>query len=479
MEDWGDKHKHDLREPMSQHHATHQAGEQMDAPSLEEAYAIHHFRATYKPVLALYGCFLLAAGVLVIVDPNALPMSVAIGAGVSLILWLRVWAHHSANQARALSAYSCVVASLVVVIQISQLALASGVESSVHIIAMTCEAMIRLLFMIFVKTTIMLPAARNVIALSFLLFSALLPPISELGWPAEPALTSSAVICGLFIGHSLDSARWRAFVSQRRRTPNTRVGPHLAKELPTSGYIHSSFANAAQEEAYAVHHFRATYGTTLALSGCFCLAAAVLVIVDASAMSLGLTISMTFCLTAPLRVWAHLTENQTTALFVHAWLCSGVHVLVYSVLCVVQWNGPMITVSLLAFGMDAMLRLLFMIYIQVMIMQPAARNFISLFFLVFCALFPPISQLGWPAEPAVTCSAAIFGYVIGHSLDYARRLAFAAQQQAAAELESHGHEIRMGMAGCAPLLAEATHPRLSMSTLAHSRSRGHVCRDAF
>ena len=105
----------------------------------------------------------------------------------------------------------------------------------------------------------------------------------------------------------------------------------------------------------------------------------------------------------------------------------------------------------LAMGYEAMLRFVFIVVIQTTVMVPAARGVIAASFLIFSAVLPPISELGWPAEPALTCSAVTLGLVIGHSLDHARRLAFAAERHAADEAETkverHGHEIQAGMAG--------------------------------
>jgi len=71
--------------------------------------------------------------------------------------------------------------------------------------------------------------------------------------------------------------------------------------------------------------------------------------------------------------------------------------------------------------------------------------------LAFSSFLPPMSELGWPAEPVLASLAVLFGGAIGHSLDHARRLAFMARHLAEAEAVSslalHGHEIRANMAG--------------------------------
>ena len=418
---------------------------------LEDAYATHHFRATCAPVVVMFSCFLLGAGALAIVDPNMIPFSIAIGAGIAVVLLLRVWAHYAADQARALRAFSWTIAGLIFVVQIGQVTI--GVDSNVSVLGLGCEAMMRLLFMIMMQTTIMPAKARVVIGSCFLVFSAVLPPVSELGWPAEPVLTCSAVVFGCTIGHSLDHARRLAFVAQARQRARDAAddAPCLVEKLPTHDFLSLCFADRELEHAYATHHFRATFGPVVGMSLCFLLGAGALAIVDPNMIPLSIAIGSNAVMCIIVRAWAHYAADQPRALSVFSWIISGLTSATFIAHNAFLQKGLIPGVSVLAMGCEAIIRMIFMIFMQITFMLPVARGVTMICALAFSSFLPPMSELGWPAEPVLASLAVLFGGAIGHSLDHARRLAFMARHLAEAEAVSslalHGHEIRANMAG--------------------------------
>ena len=407
--------------------------------AMERAYAVRCFRSAYTMTQAAFIVFSFLFVALAIIDRAMLPFCIGALSFCLLGIIGRVQLNTMADQERALLIFYWMLAglnaALNAVLIVGRCVFGLMVISASPV-AVVAYGMLRFA-VTFIYHLIGMSAAPRLVIISLYAVSAVVhPPMSALGYPAEPLVYCSALLLGWLLGHSVDHARRVAYAAEWQKRAGNRAndaGAATAAEIEAPlrhSFLRFSFHDDAMERAYAVRCFRSTYTLTQVFLTVLTALFAIIVIIDRALLPVSIGGTSICVLVLAGRAWLNSMEDQERAALIFHWSMTAFGSLYAIVLTVGRCAfGLMVSASLAALAANAMLRLAAVYFINIAGVPATARLLVLGCFTLMSVVPPPMSALGSPAEPLLFCSAMLLGELLGHSVDHDRRLAYATEWQ--------------------------------------------------
>ena len=374
-------------------------------------FASQQFQATFRPVVGFLVAVVLVTVGLAVVDPaTRTNATVGVPALITLIS-LRTWLHWKDDQQRARLLFGYGAFVLTTIIQINRYFNADGHMNAAVFLCL--RAVLAPITAICGYSALPM-SHRATFALIIAGANLVHPPFSEIGRPLEPIITCSALLLGTLLGLAVES--------------------HLISR-PKQGTLLADFTNTpvasrelttADERIFASQQFQAAFCPVV----CFGVAT-MLVTVGLAAGDDDPTIRTRASVSLPatlllisLRTWLHWMDDQQRArrLFGYGFivLTTIIQINRYS-----NADGHMNAAVFLCLRAVLALTPSFSGYSA---LPMSHRATFSLIVGGASLVHPPLSEIGRPLEPIITCSALLLGEAVGFAIEDALWRSFKAEQ---------------------------------------------------